>query len=393
MRREREMDVLGGSRQDVWEAPGAEEFDALADLFLEPAAAREAPRAARVELVSLGHLPSVAGVWAGQYARRAAELSGRPVALARLRDDGVTVELFGAGGVALAPARSAERAIGAAVRAGADLLLCVQEREESELLGSGRISALNLLTGADQASLVGAYRKLKALLGRLRDEDRPAVRIAVVGAPAEKSDGAFARLARSAESFLSARVERLEPIERIEPARAALLHRGAAPLDPTRLIEAALRAPVEHAADDGAGEEPGAPERAAAAPTNGRPEARGEACGERASVPDLEWLALPCPDAPGVSLAIDMEGRLHLIARGEAAQGAMGLASAKAWAMRHGPLLEAACASVAQRRLRVDLEPAMTLLTDDARAVRALLDTPVRVRLLPSGDGVAAPLN
>lgn len=412
------------SMRDVWEAPSADEFDALADLFLEPAA-RCAPsseaRRARVELVTLGHLPSVAGVWAGQYARRVAEATGRPVALARLRDDGVTVELFGAG-AGHETSRSAERAISDAVRAGADLLLCVEERDESALLGSGSIEALNLLTGADQASLVGAYRKLKSLLGRMPEDARPRVRIAVVGAPAEKSESAYARLARSTRSFLSAEVERLDPIERIEPARAALLHRGAAPADPTRLIRAASNEqapaaarvepePIEIDAEFPASTlPPTAPPTAPARATppaplslpDALPELRipeGEAGvktgreREMRVLPDLEWLGIECPDSPGVSLALDGDGRLHLIARGATADAAMGLAAAKAWALRHAGLLDAACRATAERVLRADLTPTLTLLTEDARTARALLDTEVRVHLLVRPGASTAPLN
>jgi hypothetical protein len=101
----------------------------------------------------------------------------------------------------------------------------------------------------------------------------------------------------------------------------------------------------------------------------------------------LRTLDLRCPFAPGVELAADRDDRLHLLAecRGGGDEAVRDLLSAEAWAATHGALLRRALGvsvgSGAQER------PTMHVLTETPRALRRMLDCPVRVHALVRAGG------
>jgi hypothetical protein len=129
------------------------------------------------------------------------------------------------------------------------------------------------------------------------------------------------------------------------------------------------------------------------------------AAAEPASIPDLVahvsgLTALPAgavsPFAPEVRVAFDAAGVLHLLAwaaDGETAS-VQRLLEASAWASAHETLLRLATGRSA---ISTGTAPILHLFTPDARAVRRLLDAPLRVHVLapvPAGASwVAADLN
>lgn len=113
-----------------------------------------------------------------------------------------------------------------------------------------------------------------------------------------------------------------------------------------------------------------------------------------ALIEGLSPISLACPVAPGVALARDAAGSLHLVASarapGETGRAWCELDAALAWATLNAPLLSAAAA------LRV-ATPTRHLLASEPREARRLLDSGVRVYAICSNkDGTpiaGVPLN
>ena len=150
-----------------------ESIDALAELFLGEALKHDeratpvvgriggdapAPEtAAPVEAIVLGQLPVLASAWAVQYARMQSERLGRPVCLARLTEQTATVEIVGdarAGG----PARDLPDAL-ARASARAQAWVVLTELDPGDVAKLPGVRAVTVLTGADDAAVVGVLHR------------------------------------------------------------------------------------------------------------------------------------------------------------------------------------------------------------------------------------------
>jgi hypothetical protein len=136
----------------------------------------------RIELVLPGNLPVMGSLWIAQYA----DLIGRregPTALVRFGTGEVTVEVFRAGTqpVGLDSAADLEGAI--QDLAGRVSRWLVVPADPSELDVPPAAATATLLSGADDAATVGAYRTLKQLVERWSDTsiDWPRFGLAVLG--------------------------------------------------------------------------------------------------------------------------------------------------------------------------------------------------------------------
>ena len=267
----------------------AEDFDALADLFLSdltpavaliakpakadiarsdgpgnpspkeprsheprPAAnltAHETPnpskptQSARIEAVLLGHLPVYAAAWAGQYARtRAAQLGG-PVALLRVTGQWVRVELTGlpsdatarfaeTGDLIAAIATATGNGRGQAAALG--VLLCATASDEQRLVSAPAVQDITLLTGADEASTVAAYRVIKNIAhnqitqsntaqnAAAKSADcRPGFRLVVAGCEQPAATAIWRRLADAARTFLGLELELAGSMPQISGAQSS----------------------------------------------------------------------------------------------------------------------------------------------------------------------------
>lgn len=388
--------------------PTDAELDGLADLFLGPRAdGRPAARPAEVgssnsarpspalEGLVLGHLPVFAAAWPAQYARQRAEESGHPVAIVRLASGTLTVELIGCGDASGAALDDWERALGCAVASAPLLLLRVDEPAEAELASLGGLTALRLLTGADDAAVVACYRKLKGLAAsaELAGGALPRLGLAVLGATPERGVDAHGRIVRAARAFLEADLEAPVVVERIAPTGSTLLYRGSPAITLADLAFALGRAMAPEARAARApeapeGPSPGAERRPASEPrAAGAPEhSAGSPPGESpiGLVGGLTPLETRCPHADRVELGADAAGRLHLVAALLEEHPALSsrrslrdLLRAAAWARENARLLAKAEPSLSDMRG----EPLLHLVTDRADAARALLSTPVRVHL------------
>lgn len=222
-----------------------DEFDALADLFLTDAPAggarargigdgtgSAAGRAAldrpAVEGLIVGHLPVSASSWVKTYAAMRARALGGPVGLIRVLGGTMMIDLVGVDSrgsseepEALDSAldRLRSRAVGIVVR--------VDEINEPELVG-GAIDGLVVLSGADEAAIVGAFRTIKSLVGEdARGIEAPAIRAAIFGVGRAEAQEAFERLARSVRHSLSCEIALAGSVERIVAEPSATLYHGA----------------------------------------------------------------------------------------------------------------------------------------------------------------------
>jgi hypothetical protein len=439
-------------------------FDALTDLFLGgaprpadgPAPGAVAPRhtngthhaqphaaplrAPGVELLIAGHLPVMASAWVQQYARDRATALAAPVALVDLRTGRAWVQLLDPAasfvaepGATLAAAVTRVRAVARA------WMIRVDEGDESALRAGLPGAALTLLSGADQAATVGAYRTLKRLAATGRP-DR--VHVAVMGADADQAAHAIDRLATAAKTFLNIALDGAAIAARVDASiRAVTAFAGPLPAGGTtagiKLLADTLAAATrvdaagpQHDEDDDEDDvvttAPPMPAPSAVSPTGAASAAAAPAPVAKTSpadpldqpraaapvapvmpvmpagpapssgptaapidglAPGLEPLPARCPAAPTVRLGCDAQGRLHLVAIDLApADAPVGpsvehLLIAGAWASENAELLR-----LAFPRLRhspgPSSPPVLHLAVDQPRRVRHLLDTPVRLHVL-----------
>ncbi len=381
-------------------AASEDDFDALAELFLgESAAHGPAPLRLRadapptrapepaptprngIEVLLLGHLPVRSTPWASQYAAAAARERGRPVGFARLACGELTIELVGGAPPATPPA-TVEGALRWCAEQHAGWVVAADELAEGDLLDAPGVDRLTLLSGADEAALVGACRLLKAATETLARTSGPPVRLCVVGETPAEAEAAAAKLARTSRLFLPREIEIAPPIERIEPTRSRALFRGAFDGGAASLVSQLRRAGAARAT----GERIDEPKPAA--PSAGPP---GRAL--TGYVEGLLPLPVRCPRRAEVELARDADGRIHLLVDARAEDAVRQLEEVAAWAREHAAILG-------------HIDPAVRIaavvrhvFTDDPPRARGLLDADVRVHLLAPVDRavrdghVCAPLN
>jgi hypothetical protein len=215
-------------------------FDDLADLFLTPeeefgaAPSAESSAAAdamrrdgtlpAVTVAVAGHLPVSAGLWLAQLSDRLARDQG-PTGLVRFVAGQVHVEVFRAG-------RSGEPAEPLDLRDALELAtrlarrwIVVPEASASpgQVIRAGRDGVL-LLTGADEAAVVAAYRLIKALAEEAMVEGRaiPPISMGVLGAGDVQVADAMTKLNRTSEAFLAMGLPLTLAMPRMEPLESTL---------------------------------------------------------------------------------------------------------------------------------------------------------------------------
>ncbi|HYD01459.1 MAG TPA: hypothetical protein VEB22_09555 [Phycisphaerales bacterium] len=449
-------------------------FDDLADLFLGgepngsaagphiangvhepvPAAADRAATPSRpfiVEALVLGHLPMMASLWAGQYPRMVAAQDDAPVALVRLDEGAARVELFHppthpsrsnrsrlnghSDSRAALPDRPAPDLAGALSRAAQVaarvVIFSTCPGDELLLARASAVGAIAVLTGADDASAVGAYKAIKRLAGPEGAPDEaaqrtPQIRVAVMGSDERKAVAAFHRLADASSSFLSVPVQLaghcrqiaggmpgsilfegpsamttqavLECLSRPAPhgpqSTPAPLPFPKQPSPPTPPAAASLLPPVSTPKRDepATSMEQPAPDllRSVEAAALGLMTSTPSPSPATATTPDvphrptstppgLTPLSVRCPFDRNPVLAIDAEGVPQIIAAADAGHSAdaiQRLLSVAAWVSASRELLGMVCPA-----LRTDAQPVLHLITDRPTDVKRLIDSDLRLHV------------
>lgn len=356
-----------------------------------------------IEAILLGHMPVLASAWVRQHAAMRARELGGSVALIRLQGGTLTVDLIGdligdlsgnlsadrtgtEGFSAQTPATTPAEAMALARRHASEVLIRVDETAEPELFGSRAVDRFTVLSGTDDAAVVGAYRALKAA-GPLID-DRP-VQVAWLASDEARLAEARQKLDTAVEHFLTVAVEHQQTTQRIDTSIASTIYRGPC-TEPVKALLAALATaePIARAAVE-------APPRQAhtsseQAPTlSARNEPKPRVVPQRSPtaaslIAGLTPINLTCPDATGIDFFTDDAGALHIAAIADMtrafqspAEAIEHLLAAKAWATKNSDLLARAVPS-----LRTAAEPEVHLITDQPKQVRGLLDTAIRLHAL-----------
>ncbi len=176
----------------------------VADAFLGE---RTPPRTRdQRSLLLVGHLPVMGGLWLTQFADRDARGVGA-TALVRVLHGEVEIEVLRAGGrkIEVAEGESFEQVINTLSRTVGRWIFCVFGEAESQIPAAlDGIDRVILLTGADDAATVGAYKLLK---GFVEHAERgggtvPQVELSVVGATDAQARELAERLDRTTRAFL-----------------------------------------------------------------------------------------------------------------------------------------------------------------------------------------------
>jgi hypothetical protein len=389
--------------------PSAEHYAELAALFTTVPEESTKPS---IELLLPAHLPVQGGLWLVPYAGR--EAAGGTAILVRMHEDTVDVAAIGTGNVEFNGCTSMEdvlnRISGSAVHW---IIQPPADADPTSLLHCDADS-VTLLSGADQAAVVGAYRVLKGLITSAGSKNElPTMRLVIVGAEERSASDAASRIVQTAQLQLNVKLD-------VGPALPAMgstskvisqvsFSRGSNVVDLMgkirnansigEMLETTDRIekpivfddPVVSFVDtiDAVPTE----EYANASVAKTAPEPIVAPVEERASVESVVQsttvksvyasyvdglLAIEprCPEHDHVELAVDMHGRLHVLAD---ANDLRDVAIVSAWIVRHGSLLAMACGGL---KLAESTTPVQHIFTDDAVAVADLHGTDVRMHLL-----------
>ncbi|MCC6680579.1 MAG: hypothetical protein IT445_06710 [Phycisphaeraceae bacterium] len=412
---------------------------------------------AQVEAVLLGNLPGVSGPWLQQYAQLLSDQNG-PVALLHVAGERIELELVepknavGKTRPVIEMGQSSDRRpaivalLEALVRAGQSAVTSVLVHVEPALDGTEalRLFALDdwtLLCGADDASIISAYRMLKQRAETDVTVSDKRIGLMIMGSEQSVAQSAAARIRSASESFLNTPVrlmgwqKQMVPVhvrrlgtfegvnqvwpklcdwfatlerpqvEQIEPAATA--EGDSSPVPHPEMKKSASTAPerrpqlprrsriMDIPAPAKPAERPKREPASIPAPAPvTEPSAIRDSGGPPSAIPSLSALitTLPgaialearCPQLPGVEIVLDQRGVMHLLHReADNLQSAITeLLSARQWAVEHRQLL-----ALTQRQLKLDAdaEPMLHLFTgrcEQATALVARLGDQFKLHLL-----------
>lgn len=381
-----------------------------------PADARE-----RVELVLPGNLPVMGSLWISQYADLIGQREG-PVALVRFGEGEVTVEVFRSGSTRVGLDSAPD--LDGAIRDLAGLVnrWLVVPADAGDLDVPPAAATATILSGADDAAVVGAYRLLKRVVERWNDTsiDWPRFGLAVLGSGEGDAGGVAEKLNRTARAFLNREIrvtatrQRMEPLESAARRTFRLSAVGTGPLDAVstcRTIVNRLRkerrrelAAVREAEAPPIPAPIPAPEFARPRPASGfrlppkptatpvpapAPEPVAAAAPAKAATPaaiatriaGLRPLTPRCPTARGVELACDERGALHLVATPATIAE---LPATSAWVRAQRELLSLACPQLTA----FDAEAARHVVADEPSAAIPLVGSGITVHLAAPGGAL-----
>ena len=374
-------------------------------------------------------VPVRATLWARQYACNQSKALDQTVALIRAASGSTSVDLIGDGRTHRAGSyKSIEEALAVVNDLADRVILRVDEACEPDLIDRPQVEEITILSGADEAAVVASYRLVKTLDATLNEQyiegEGPTLRLAVMGAGREVAMDACTKLENAVETFIQRPIEIVIGAGQIDATgttslyRDSITHRGADIIN--ALVAAAggqdlrVHEPIDHAPAESlqvefpakgvpmpegsaaheanpeakpAVEEPVSSKPVSNKPVSNKPVAdqsdaptlRDGLC---AMIPGLSPIETRCPKAPGVELAIDELGRLHMIVNDADTDDAMNrLLSAQSWARNNLALLIRAEPGLRMPTADrdVDTDALMHLIAVDPRAVRDIYDTQVRV--------------
>jgi hypothetical protein len=333
----------------------------------------------------------MASAWVQQYARHVATRHRGPVGLVRLRSGEAQLDVVGGANESSRSCATMDEAVRVAAQEVVAWVVRVDQTAEPRLPELSGLTSVTLLTGADEAAVVGAYSTLKNLARPGDDVPGPELQVTIMGATPDKAAEAAAKLERATAVFMGKPIRVGACIARIGGRASVPIFRGSwsGGLDEWLAMAAGLP-PVTVAKPISPVQEPPPQAHEPVVSRLGRLHqsatcAPAVAPGPLAGhIAGLKSIDVTCPYATGIEFAVDDRGCMHVL--GHMGTGDLsGLLTAAAWVRSHQGLLRMALRPVVQG-FKGGEASILHLFTDDARTVRALGDSPVRLHLLARVD-------
>jgi hypothetical protein len=370
--------------------PSSEQYAQLAALFTT---CENDDVATSIELLLPAHLPVQGGLWLVPYAGREAA-QGTSI-LVRMHDDTIDVAVLGQGNYDVTSCVSMEDVL-QEINA-PNIHWVVQPPTDADPTSLLHCDAdrVTLLSGADQAAVVGAYRLLKGLITTSGDANElPNIQLVIVGAEEKAATDAATRIVQTAHHQLGVHVEvgtalpamgsstkvisqvsfprgsnvvdllgRIRNGETTEEAcpTTTRFAKPVVPVIPEPSTEVASEAVIQPESID---------------QRINTTVAVNETATYASYVDGLLAITPRCPEHEHVELAVDSNGCLHILAD---AQNIRDISIVSAWAARHYALLAMACGGLC---IDTTTSPVQHLFTSDAVSVVDLYGTGLRMHLL-----------
>ena len=189
-------------------SPSSEQYAQIAALFTT---AEDKAVQTTVELLIPAHLPVQGGLWLVPYAGRASD-DGNTM-LVRMHEETIDFASIGNMQVELESCRSIETILSNIDFPVSHWILQPPPDGDAVSLLHGDPDIITLLSGADQAAVVSAYRLLKSFVTAAKDQDSlPPIRIVIVGAEERAANDASSRIVQTAKHQLGITVEVGHPL-------------------------------------------------------------------------------------------------------------------------------------------------------------------------------------
>ena len=342
-----------------------------------------------IDLLLLGHLPVQGNLWSIPYVGR--ELQGGSGVLIRIHEEAVDFVVVGDCETDISQCETLEDAldrVGSSIKSW--MVQPPSDADANSLLHSNA-DRITLLSGADQAAVVGAYRLLKGVvLASGGDVSAPAMNLVIVGTAERAAKDAANRIVQTAHHQLGVQLSVGQSLPTMGSAsriasQATFQHTGsvaeiinrirlASQSMPTELTEPSIPLtdrPVSEMEEDVVETLVHNEDYANLKPTTEHAE------GSLAShLEGLIGMKPRCPNHESVELAIDTQGRLHLLANVEDFRSAAVVAS---WAVQHHALISMACGGV---EVDATITPKQHIFTSDAASIVDLHGTDFALHLL-----------
>ncbi|MBT5657763.1 MAG: hypothetical protein HOI89_08285 [Phycisphaerae bacterium] len=359
-----------------------QEIEALADIFVGDMSTAQPAPSDRVVLLVEGHLPVRGALWRHAAAKMVAGVSGGT--LLDIEDRELHVVRFGDEPL---KADTLEHVVGSPLAG--HLWMVAGFGSALGPDASEQVHEIVLLTGADQAAVVGAYRAIKQIVTNHAGAPL-SVGIIIAGSSPSVSEDVWTRLSGTFREHLGIEATLVGVLSQLDVAAPAARVTVAMPSEGLPLLLTSLRArptglnPSDHAspAVPSLGEmrvtsQPPQP------PNQGQPSMAEPPRRDR-NVPDgLRLFAIEVPVPAGVQVAIDQRGAVHLVASESACSD---LEAARQWAERHMALLAAADPSICASQAIV-----CDLIVDEYHRAASLADGHWTVYLVHEGGYLQVP--
>lgn len=376
--------------------PSSEQYAQLAALFTTNA---ESSVSSSIELLLPAHLPVQGGLWLVPYAGREA---GQGLSmLVRMHEETIDVAAIGNGHFDFSECNSIEDVLERIDVPISNWIVQPPSNADPTSLLHCDADRVTLLSGADQAAVVGAYRLLKGLIAAMgENESLPPLRLVIVGTEERAASDAASRIVQTAHHQLDVQIEVGQPLPAMRSTNNVVSQvsfprlRNVVDLMASLRLEVTQRDEVETTVSEPPPEdelpitprfEPQEPQPRIAQDQveqqekevfTVEPQEQEQKNGFASYVDGLLSISPRCPEHEHIELAVDSDGTLHILAHADDLRDA---AIVSAWSVKHHALLSMACGGI---ELDASVHPVQHLFTADAVAVADLQGSGLRLHLL-----------